>query len=218
MDIEHFLEDLKWKRYGGRFSKDDEVTLLNIIEQNPCHLEAQLLLIECAHYNHPHFFPHFWTVYYETAIELGGECWKPEELAEVYLLGRQLHYYDQNNPIAEKNAAAKAFELAPNNSKAIMLYIKVFRKSLVTEEFLRLVHQITIANPEDPLGYYMQARYLKEYALESGETQYLAVSEAAYQKSLDLGIDRPPTIPRKVVEDEVKKLRDMLDRDGSEKR
>jgi hypothetical protein len=59
MDIEAFLKAVTYKRFGGQgtFSKEDEITLLDIVEQNPCRIDAQLLLIECAHYNYPRFFP-----------------------------------------------------------------------------------------------------------------------------------------------------------------
>ncbi len=211
MDIEDFLEAVKWKRFGRDFSHDDEIGLLDIVAQNPCHLAAQLLLIECAHYNHPRFFPQFWTAYYKDAIEKGSECWKPDALAEIYLLGRQLYFYDQNNKAAEREAAAKAFELAPNYWRAIISYLVEFSNVLPVYERLKLIERITLEIPKNPLPYYTQARYFEDYVSEFGETRYRDAAIAAYQKSLALGMDRPPYVPRRVLEEKIRQLREMSD-------
>jgi tetratricopeptide (TPR) repeat protein len=215
MDIEAFLEAVGHKRYGGSgmFSKEDEVTLLEIVQQNPCRIDAQLLLIECAHYNYPRFFPQFWTAYYKEAVDKGLGCWKPEELAEIYLLGCNLYYYDQNNKPSEIEAVVKAFEIAPNYWRAIANYLGYLYDELPVDERLELIKCITKENPTHPNAYYRQARFFEEYAVESGEGQYRDAAIAAYQKSLDLGMGTLPymMIPRKVMEEKIKQLREMSD-------
>ena len=168
--------------------------------------------LHTAHYNYPRYFPQFWTAYYEASIEKGSQCWKPEELAEIYLLGRQLYFYDQNNRPSETEAVVKAFETAPNYWRAIATYLGYFSDELPLDERLELIKRITKENPNHPNPYYRQARFFEEYASESGEIEYRDAAITAYQKSLDLGMDRNPHgIPRKVLEDAIRRLREMPD-------
>lgn len=212
MDVEAFLEAVGYKRYGDpKFSKEDEVMLLEIVNQNPCRIDAQLLLIECAHYNYPRFFPQFWTAYCQEAVEKGLDCWKPEELAEIYLLGCNLYFYDQNNKPSEIEAVVKAFENAPNYWRAIATYLGYFSDELPVDERLELIKRITKENPIHPNAYYRQAHFFEKYASETGESQYRDAAIAAYQKSLDLGMGTLTymMIPRRVMEEKIKQLREM---------
>jgi hypothetical protein len=128
-------------------------------------------------------------------------------LAEIYLLGRELYNSDQNNKVAEEEAVAKALELAPNYWRAIANYLGYFYDELPVDERLELIKRITKENPNHPHAYYRQASFFEEYASESGESQYRELARAAYEKSIHLGMDRPPYgIPRKVVEEKIKQL------------
>jgi hypothetical protein len=182
--------------------------LRDLAAQHLCHLALQLLLIEDAS-RFWRWFPHSWRKYYQSAIERGSDCWQPQELAEIYLLGRQLYFYDQTDKDLQREAAAKAFELAPYNSRAIIAYFGQFYEELSADVRIELVERISQSNPDHPQSYYWQARRLEEYASESGETRYWDAAIKAYQAFLEMAVRIPQSIPNRVAEEAIKRITEM---------
>jgi tetratricopeptide (TPR) repeat protein len=205
MEIEHILEEIRQKLWEHSFAQEDAVKLEDAIKQFPCHLEAQLSLIENAQ-QFEHVFPHSWKVYYQNALEKGTSCWKKEELAEIYFLGSQLYFYDQDNS-SGRAAIAKAFEFSPSNWRIIIGYLGTFRESMTPDTELQLIYCITQPDPAHARAYFVQGRHFEEYAARYSRLEYRDAALKAYRRSLELATLMPQHgIPPRAPEEAIKRL------------
>lgn len=209
MDIEKVLKEIEDKHFNHTFSEADAAILCDLVAQHSCHLAAQLRLIEDA-LRFWRFFPQSWRVYYQAAIEQGSECWTPQELADIYLLGALLYSYDQDRPL-QQEAVAKAFELAPHKWRAIIAYLAHFGDELPAEACLELIERISQSNPDHPRAYYVQASYFEEYAAQSGDSRYWASAIRAYQKFIEMAEKIRQSVPIRVAEEAIQRLSEKLD-------
>jgi tetratricopeptide (TPR) repeat protein len=204
VEIEDILEQLRQKRFEHAFSEQDAAQLRELGVANPCHLHTQLLLIEYAGVFF--VFPEKWTVYYQTAIDSCAEKWSSSDLADIYLMAMQLFFYDQDQ-ISERDAANKAFELAPDNPQAIISYLGQFSDDLPPDHLIELIERISITNPERSFFYYVQGRYFEEYASQYSKPQYRDAAIAAYQKMIEMNNNKPyHEVPNHVAEAAIKRI------------